>query len=110
MIKFYTTVLNIARTALKIDCVKRTAMKTFKKLVGDLRSKTVRCGNAYSNVHTKNVFVAGVPGNIDIAKRMPWIRKQDVYLLYTARYTVTVLEQARQVPNSRVALVQRNRF
>lgn len=65
--KLYTTDSNIAETVFEIVCLKKAPPETSVQLAEALRAKVVRCENAYSEEHTKGVFIDGLSANVQSA-------------------------------------------
>lgn len=67
LLKFYTADFNFARATLNIGCFKKVSTKISVQFDDVLRSKVVRCRNAYPKKHTKGVFIDDFPASIKSA-------------------------------------------
>lgn len=101
---------SIAKTMADVTCLKMASMETSIQVSDVLRSKVVRCKNAYPEERTKKAFIADLPASIQSAVRKFWEREQNAHLLKVAQYVNTVLEKTRQVPSHVLGPIWRNCF
>lgn len=85
-------------------------METSAQFKDVLRTKVVRCGNAYAEIRAKVGFIDGLSTSNQSAIKIFWRRKQNGHLLETAQYAETLREQTRKVRGPVIARSQRNSF
>lgn len=90
--------------------MKKDSPETSVQFAYALRSKAVRCEDAYPKELTTVVFIDGVPANVQSAVRMFWSREQDANLLEIAKYADVLLEQTRRVRTYLAIPVRKDRF
>lgn len=106
----YATDSNTTKATSECAGLEKTSSETSVKFAVVLRSRVARCGIAYLEERTSEMFIDGPPTNTESVAKMFWGRDQDAHLSKTAHYKDTLLEQTVHVPSSVVTLTRRNVF